>query len=43
MSRAQAEQKLMIVSIGYAACHCCHVMEREPFKNEQVAAALEQL
>ena len=40
LSRAQAEQKPILVSIGYAACHWCHVMERESFENEAVAAVM---
>src|ERR1700759_4841269 len=35
---AKRENKPVLVSIGYAACHWCHVMERESFENEQVAA-----
>ncbi|MGI4835523.1 MAG: thioredoxin domain-containing protein [Janthinobacterium lividum] len=42
LARAQAEQKLIIVSIGYAACHWCHVMERESFENEQVARVMNE-
>lgn len=34
---ALAENKLILVSIGYSACHWCHVMERECFENEGVA------
>ncbi|MFK8057188.1 MAG: thioredoxin domain-containing protein [Saprospiraceae bacterium] len=34
---AQADDKLMIISIGYAACHWCHVMERESFEDSTVA------
>lgn len=37
LQRAQAENKPILVSIGYAACHWCHVMERESFENEQIA------
>jgi uncharacterized protein len=37
---ARQSQRLMIVSIGYSACHWCHVMERESFENEQVAAVM---
>lgn len=37
LDKAQAENKLIIVSIGYAACHWCHVMEHESFENEEVA------
>jgi uncharacterized protein len=39
-NRAKAENKPVLVSIGYAACHWCHVMERESFENEQVAAIM---
>jgi len=35
---AREENKPVLVSIGYAACHWCHVMERESFENEEVAA-----
>ncbi|GAB3636916.1 thioredoxin domain-containing protein [Hymenobacter arcticus] len=42
LTRAQAEQKPIIVSIGYAACHWCHVMERESFENEQVARVMNE-
>ena len=34
---AQKQDRPIIVSIGYSACHWCHVMERESFENEQVA------
>jgi hypothetical protein len=37
LQKAKAENKLILVSIGYAACHWCHVMERESFENETVA------
>ncbi|MBU6341255.1 MAG: DUF255 domain-containing protein, partial [Bacteroidetes bacterium] len=36
--RAKRENKPILVSIGYATCHWCHVMERESFENEDVAA-----
>ena len=35
--RAEKEHKPVLVSIGYAACHWCHVMERESFENAAVA------
>ena len=35
--RARAENKPVLVSIGYAACHWCHVMERESFEDEAIA------
>lgn len=37
LDKAQNENKLLIVSIGYSACHWCHVMERESFENKQIA------
>ncbi|MGI4884481.1 MAG: thioredoxin domain-containing protein [Janthinobacterium lividum] len=40
LARARAEQKPILVSIGYAACHWCHVMERESFEHEAVAAVM---
>ena len=38
LNKARKEDKLIIVSIGYAACHWCHVMEYESFADEDVAA-----
>jgi hypothetical protein len=35
--RAKRENKLILVSVGYAACHWCHVMEHECFEDEEVA------
>ena len=40
LSKAKAEDKPILVSIGYAACHWCHVMERESFENEATAALM---
>ena len=37
LKRAIAEDKPLLVSVGYAACHWCHVMERESFEHEDVA------
>jgi uncharacterized protein YyaL (SSP411 family) len=37
LEKARNENKLIIVSIGYSACHWCHVMEHESFENEEVA------
>ncbi|MBL4669599.1 MAG: thioredoxin domain-containing protein [Flavobacteriales bacterium] len=34
---AKKENKLLLISIGYSACHWCHVMEHESFENEEVA------
>lgn len=38
--RAEREDKPVFISIGYSSCHWCHVMERESFENERVAALL---
>ena len=40
LDRARREQKPIFLSIGYSACHWCHVMERESFTDETIAAAL---
>jgi uncharacterized protein YyaL (SSP411 family) len=40
LARARLEDKPIFLSIGYAACHWCHVMERESFEREDVAALL---
>jgi uncharacterized protein YyaL (SSP411 family) len=37
---AKQENKLVLISIGYSACHWCHVMEHECFENEDVAALM---
>jgi len=37
LEKAKAENKLILVSVGYSACHWCHVMEHECFEDEQVA------
>jgi len=42
LTRAQKEDKPMLVSIGYAACHWCHVMERESFEDLQTASLMNQ-
>lgn len=36
--RAREEDKPILVSIGYSTCHWCHVMERESFEDEEIAA-----
>ncbi|MXV77513.1 thioredoxin domain-containing protein [Candidatus Poribacteria bacterium] len=43
LERAKHEQKPILLSIGYSACHWCHVMERESFENEDIAAIMNQL
>ncbi|MEP6945150.1 MAG: thioredoxin domain-containing protein [Acidobacteriota bacterium] len=40
--RAAAEDKPVLVSIGYSACHWCHVMEHESFENEATAAIMNE-
>lgn len=42
LQQAKKEKKLMVVSIGYAACHWCHVMEHESFEDSTVAAVMNQ-
>lgn len=42
LERAKAEGKPIFLSIGYSACHWCHVMEHESFENEEVAAYLNE-
>src|SRR4051794_14354200 len=39
-ARARAEDKPVLVSIGYAACHWCHVMEHESFEDDEVALVM---
>ncbi|HUS05549.1 MAG TPA: thioredoxin domain-containing protein, partial [Bryobacteraceae bacterium] len=38
--KARAEDKPIFLSIGYSTCHWCHVMERESFESEEIAAVL---
>ncbi len=40
--RAKAEDKPVLLSIGYSACHWCHVMERESFENEAIARLMNE-
>jgi len=42
LDRARKENKPIFLSIGYSACHWCHVMERESFENEQIAALMNE-
>jgi uncharacterized protein YyaL (SSP411 family) len=42
LALAQKKNKLIIISIGYSACHWCHVMEHESFENEDVAKTMNQ-
>ncbi len=40
LKNARTENKLLLISIGYAACHWCHVMEHECFEDETVAKTM---
>ena len=40
LTAAKEEDKPILVSIGYAACHWCHVMEKESFENESIAGLM---
>jgi uncharacterized protein YyaL (SSP411 family) len=42
LDRAKSEDKPILVSIGYSACHWCHVMERESFEDERTAAEMNE-
>jgi len=42
LDRAQREDKPLLVSIGYSACHWCHVMERESFEDPEIAARMNE-
>ena len=39
---AKQENKLVLISIGYSACHWCHVMEHECFEDQEVAALMNE-
>ena len=42
LAKARAEDKPILLSIGYSACHWCHVMERESFENEAIAKLMNE-
>jgi len=42
LDRARQEDRPILLSIGYSACHWCHVMERESFEDESIAALMNQ-
>jgi len=42
LQKAKDDNKLLLVSIGYSACHWCHVMEHESFEDEGVAAVMNE-
>src|SRR5436853_2828801 len=41
--KARSENRPILLSIGYSACHWCHVMERESFEDEKIAALMNEL
>lgn len=41
-AKAKAENKLLLISIGYSSCHWCHVMEHESFSDEKVAKTMNE-
>src|SRR3546814_9291133 len=43
LAAAQAADKPILLSVGYAACHWCHVMAHESFENPQIAAVMNRL
>lgn len=42
LARAKALDKPILLSVGYSACHWCHVMERESFENAEIAAMMNE-
>ena len=42
LGRARSEDRPILLSIGYSACHWCHVMERESFEDEETAAYMNE-
>jgi uncharacterized protein YyaL (SSP411 family) len=42
LERARSEDRPILLSIGYSACHWCHVMERESFENEGIARLMNE-
>ena len=42
LNQAKSENKLLLISIGYSACHWCHVMEHESFEDAEVARVMNQ-
>jgi hypothetical protein len=42
LTRAREEDRPILLSIGYSSCHWCHVMERESFENDEIAAVMNE-
>ncbi len=43
IAKARTEDKPILLSIGYSACHWCHVMERESFESEEIASLMNEM
>src|SRR5690606_24632152 len=43
LAEAKDNDKPILLSVGYSACHWCHVMERESFENHEIAALMNRL
>src|SRR5881396_4170433 len=43
LERAKQEDKPILLSVGYAACHWCHVMAHESFENDEIAGLMNEL
>src|SRR6476620_7915446 len=43
LTKSSAEDKPILLSVGYSACHWCHVMAHESFENEATAALMNEL
>ncbi|MDA0748493.1 MAG: thioredoxin domain-containing protein, partial [bacterium] len=42
LDRARSEDRPIFLSVGYSACHWCHVMEHESFENESIAEVMNE-
>ena len=42
LNAARAQDKPILLSVGYAACHWCHVMEQQSFENEEIAQLMNE-
>src|SRR4029434_1447251 len=42
LERSRAENKPILLSIGYSACHWCHVMEKESFETEEIVGLMNE-
>ena len=42
LEKARSQNRIILISIGYSACHWCHVMEKESFEDEAVAKLMNE-